>query len=84
MNLDEMPPALRKAAVAALARDLARRQAPPPARTTSSRTRSRSTCRYRCARCGALLASWAAAERHGDQTTHARYECALDAVPPGT
>jgi len=78
MNLDDMPPRMRKAAVAALARDLDKRARPKVIRPGRSADRSlpapstRAGSRYRCETCGATFDPWAAAQRHADTHGGAR------------
>lgn len=92
MKLDEMTPALRRAAVAALARDLDERARPrTSARVAATREGAGSASagtarppslstradRYRCGTCGAMFTAWAPAERHADTHGGARLEMVL-------
>jgi hypothetical protein len=87
VKLDEMTPALRRAAVAALARDLDERARPrTSAREAATREgagrmpeapRSSRADRYRCGTCGAMFTAWAPAERHADTHGGARLEMVL-------
>jgi hypothetical protein len=45
---------------------------------------SRSTIWYRCATCGEVLKSWAAAERHGDSHHGARLDLVFPDDPSRT
>jgi transposase-like protein len=77
-----MSPRLRKAATAALARqlDAQAQRAARDAATREGAGRVRSVplssraARYRCATCGATFTAWATAERHADTHGGARLD----------
>jgi hypothetical protein len=85
-----MPPRLRKAAVAALAKDLDARSARParargapsstrdPERPAIRRAGPATAARYHCRTCDATFGPWAHAQRHADTVHHgARLELIL-------
>jgi hypothetical protein len=67
MRLDDLPPKLRRAAVAAMARDqLAALTRDPVPRAPAQHVEPARGSVWRCHSCGAHFTAWAAALRHVD------------------